>query len=52
MLTDEYPVITIGNETAQAFVQVYPFFTGTKVNILAPIDDAARDMLCITVCLS
>ena len=44
MLTDEYPVITIGNETAQAFVQVYPFFTGTKVNILAPIDDAARDM--------
>lgn len=44
MLTDEYPVITIGNETAQAFVQVYPFFTGTKVNILAPIDDAARDV--------
>lgn len=33
-----FPVITIGNETAKPFVQVYPFFTGTKVNILSPKD--------------
>lgn len=32
----EYPVITIGNETAKPFVQTYPFFTGTKVNIMKP----------------
>ena len=31
-----YPCITIGNEVAQPFVQKYPFFTGTKVNILMP----------------
>jgi len=28
------PAITIGNETAEPFVQVFPFYTGTKVNIL------------------
>ena len=44
MLTDVYPVITIGNETAQPFVQVYPFFTGTKVNILIPNESIARDL--------
>jgi len=33
MITD-VPVITIGNETATAFVQTKPFFTGTKVNIM------------------
>lgn len=44
MLTDVYPVITIGNETAQSFVQVYPFFTGTKVNILIPKESIARDL--------
>lgn len=44
MLTDVYPVITIGNETAQPFVQVYPFFTGTKVNILIPKESIARDL--------
>lgn len=44
MLTDAYPVITIGNETAQPFVQVYPFFTGTKVNILIPKESIARDL--------
>ena len=33
-LNSQYPVITIGNETAKPFVQQYPFFTGTKVNIL------------------
>jgi hypothetical protein len=32
----DYPVITIGNETAEPFVQEFPFFTGTKVNILIP----------------
>lgn len=35
-LNTDYPVITIGNETAEPFVQCYPFFTGTKVNILKP----------------
>ena len=35
-LCTQFPVITIGNETAQPFVQEYPFFTGTKVNILSP----------------
>ena len=35
-LNGDYPVITIGNETAEPFVQTYPFFTGTKVNILKP----------------
>ena len=35
-LNVDTPVITIGNETAEPFVQTYPFFTGTKVNILIP----------------
>lgn len=35
-LNNDYPVITIGNETAEPFVQLFPFFTGTKVNILIP----------------
>lgn len=35
-LNTNYPVITIGNETAEPFVQEFPFFTGTKVNILTP----------------
>lgn len=30
--------ITIGNETAEPFVQQYDFYTGTKVNILEPKD--------------
>ncbi|MDT2841895.1 restriction endonuclease subunit S [Vagococcus lutrae] len=30
--------ITIGNETATPFVQQYDFYTGTKVNILEPIN--------------
>ncbi len=33
-LNKSFPVITIGNETAEPFVQKYSFFTGTKVNIL------------------
>ncbi len=36
------PVITIGNETAEPFVQDYPFFTGTKVNILIPKHNASK----------
>jgi hypothetical protein len=36
LMNYEFPVITIGNETAEPFVQVFPFFTGTKVNILMP----------------
>lgn len=36
MLNISFPVITIGNETAEPFVQTYNFFTGTKVNILIP----------------
>ncbi len=35
-LNKQYPVITIGNETAKPYVQVFPFYTGTKVNILKP----------------
>lgn len=35
-LNSIYPVITIGNETAEPYVQDFPFFTGTKVNILLP----------------
>ena len=35
-LCQDCPVITIGNETAKPFVHTYPFFTGTKVNILKP----------------
>ncbi|AVB77183.1 restriction endonuclease subunit S [Methanococcus maripaludis] len=35
-LNNNFPVITIGNETAQPFVQNFSFFTGTKVNILIP----------------
>lgn len=33
---EDFPVITIGNETAKSFVQNFPFFTGTKVNIMVP----------------
>ena len=35
-INKNHPVITIGNETAKPFVQTYPFFTGTKVNIMKP----------------
>lgn len=38
-LSDEAPVITIGNETAAPFVQKTKFYTGTKVNILKPKKD-------------
>ena len=33
---EKFPVISIGNETAEPYVQGYPFYTGTKVNILCP----------------
>jgi len=39
------PVITVGNETAKPFVQVYPFYTGTKVNILTPKFNANKHNL-------
>jgi hypothetical protein len=35
-LNRDFPVITIGNETAEPFVQNGQFYTGTKVNILKP----------------
>lgn len=41
----KFPVITIGNETAQPFVQKFPFYTGTKVNILEPIADISEETL-------
>ncbi|MFV0417399.1 MAG: restriction endonuclease subunit S [Dysgonomonas sp.] len=40
-----YPVITIGNETAEPFVQNYLFYTGTKVNILTPKIILSREVL-------
>lgn len=46
-----YPVITIGNETAKPYVHVYPFFTGTKVNIMKPTFKANKEML-LFVCMS
>ncbi len=38
-LNKDFPVITIGNETAQPLVQKYSFFTGTKVNILKHVNN-------------
>ena len=51
-LNKDFPVITIGNETAEPFVQLYPFFTGTKVNILNPKNKVSRYSLTfISECL-
>lgn len=50
-LNSFHPVITIGNETAEPFVQNYPFFTGTKVNILAPKTLLSKDTLQF-ICMS
>lgn len=51
-MTKNYPVITIGNETAQPYVQQYPFYTGTKVNVLTPIKDLSEYILFfISTCL-
>ena len=44
-LNTETPVITIGNETCEPFVQTHPFFTGTKVNILSPIERMSVECL-------
>lgn len=41
-LNVKFPVITVGNETAQPYVQNFPFFTGTKVNILSPKKSLSR----------
>lgn len=46
-----FPVITIGNETAKPYVHVYPFFTGTKVNIMKPKFTANKDRL-LFICIS
>lgn len=52
LLNRAFPVITIGNETAKPFVQNFPFFTGTKVNILKPkISISANVLSFIAVCL-
>ncbi|MDW8848870.1 restriction endonuclease subunit S [Flavobacterium sp. MMLR14_040] len=51
-LNNEGPVITIGNETAEPFVQNYPFFTGTKVNILISKHNVSKEVLLfISQCL-
>jgi len=42
LLNKDFPVITIGNETAEPFVQSFPFYTGTKVNILKPKASLSR----------
>ena len=44
-LNNDSPVITIGNETAEPFVQDYPFFTGTKVNILISKQKTSKEAL-------
>jgi spore coat polysaccharide biosynthesis protein SpsF (cytidylyltransferase family) len=44
-LYSDVPVITIGNETAKPFVQVTPFYTGTKVNILKPKEQLEKEKL-------
>ncbi len=47
-----FPVITIGNETAKPFVQAFPFFTGTKVNIMSPLQNIGLNILLfICTCL-
>ena len=52
LLNTSRPVITIGNETAEPFVQNYPFYTGTKVNILTPKISVTRYALqFIAICL-
>lgn len=50
LLNEDYPVITIGNETAEPFVQGYPFFTGTKVNILMPKETLSKHALLFIAC--
>ena len=50
-LNIDKPVITIGNETAEPFVQDFKFFTGTKVNILIPKSDISRASL-LFICQS
>ncbi len=44
-LNKVFPVITIGNETAEPFVQNFEFFTGTKVNILKPKKEMSKFVL-------
>lgn len=52
LMNSSFPVITIGNETAKPYVQNYPFFTGTKVNILSAKSPTNRWILqFICVCI-
>ncbi len=52
LLNNQYPVITIGNETAEPFVQTYKFYTGTKVNILEAKKELSKHVLLfISMCL-
>lgn len=44
-IVNEKPVITIGNETAEPFVQNFSFFTGTKVNVLIPRQNISKEIL-------
>lgn len=51
-INSKHPVITIGNETAEPFVQDFPFYTGTKVNILLPrIPTTRQALLFVAQCL-
>ena len=53
LLNVSYPVITIGNETCTPFVQTFPFFTGTKVNIMIPKFAMSRYVLqFISMCIA
>ena len=52
-LNAECPVITIGNETAKPFVQIFPFYAGTKVNILkSPKIKSIQALKFISQCLA
>ena len=51
-INSRHPVITIGNETAEPFVQDFPFYTGTKVNILIPqIQTTKQALMFVAQCL-
>ena len=53
LLNIAYPVITIGNETCTPFVQTFPFFTGTKVNIMIPKFAMSRYVLqFVSMCIA
>lgn len=52
LYSGKLPVITIGNETSKPFVQEFPFFTGTKVNICIPKMELNKNhLLYVASCL-